>query len=129
VSLRASVFLIVVCVMGLASQANEPQNGASAIRIAAMDLPEKPVIVAVTYVSKNGVRLEVVFNNDRDCVTVTLPGRKIVMERALAASGVKYARGNESFWEHQGKGRYLVGETVIFEGTIERQRELHGPDI
>jgi quercetin dioxygenase-like cupin family protein/membrane-bound inhibitor of C-type lysozyme len=76
-----------------------------------------PRQVAATYRAGDGARLEACFDLDRNTVTVGLAdGNRVVLPAALSGSGARYSDGARTFWEHQGVGRYFVGEKLLFEG-------------
>lgn len=87
-------------------------------------LPEARMTTA-TYRSVDGKTVAASFDLDRNLVTVTLPdGRRLTLPAAPSASGARYSDGRETFWEHQGCGRFFTGDTLIFEGTVsERVRQ------
>lgn len=76
-----------------------------------------PRQVAAAYRAGDGARLEACFDLDRNTVTVGLAdGSRVVLPAALSGSGARYSDGARTFWEHQGVGRYFVGEKLLFEG-------------
>lgn len=73
-------------------------------------LPPEPRITTACYRSRDGKMAEARFDLDRDLVSVTLPdGRNVTLAAALSASGARYTDGRETFWEHQGSGRFFRG--------------------
>ncbi len=76
------------------------------------------------YRSSTGEYLSAVFDLNRNVVTVSLPdGRSVTLPVAVSASGARYGNGSETFWEHQGTGRFFQGEKLVFEGTILNNEE------
>jgi membrane-bound inhibitor of C-type lysozyme len=74
--------------------------------------------VAAAYTATDGKQLEACFDLDRNLVVVRLPDAAVVtLPSAISASGARYSDGKRTFWEHQGVGRYFVGETLLFEGS------------
>jgi predicted secreted protein len=83
-----------------------------------------PRIAAAGYRSATGEMLKASFDLDRNKVTVTLPdGRSVALPAAPSASGARYSNGTETFWEHQGIGRFFREETVLFEGALLPEQE------
>ncbi|MEI8354807.1 MAG: protease inhibitor I42 family protein [Deltaproteobacteria bacterium] len=81
-------------------------------------LPSTRTTVA-RYLSSAGKTAAASFDLGRNLVTVTLPdGRCVTLPSAPSASGARYSDGRESFWEHQGVGRFFKGEKLIFEGAV-----------
>ena len=69
------------------------------------------------YRSGDGKLLKAVFDLKQNQVLLTLPdGRKLTLPAAMSGSGARYSNGAESFWEHQGVGRYFKGDLLLFEG-------------
>lgn len=94
-----------------------PQTGTVTVSAAA------PRIASADYRSPGGEVLKASFDLDRHQVTVTLPdGRSVTLPAAQSASGARYSDGTETFWEHQGTGRFFHGETVLFEGELQPQQ-------
>ncbi len=76
------------------------------------------------YRSSAGEYLSAVFDLNRNVVTVSLPdGRSVTLPVAVSASGARYGNGTETFWEHQGTGRFFRGEKLVFEGMILNSEE------
>lgn len=83
-------------------------------------LPPEPRITTACYRSGDGKTAAASFDLDRNLVTVTLPdGRIVTLPAALSASGARYTEGRETFWEHQGKGRFFRGAALLFEGALQ----------
>ncbi len=83
-----------------------------------VSLPE-PLPVVARYCSGEGKMATATFDLIRNLVTVALPdGRRVTLPAAPAASGARYSDGRETFWEHQGSGRFFKGETLLFEGVL-----------
>lgn len=73
--------------------------------------------VPATYAAAGGEQLQACFDLTRKNVTVGLAdGSRVVLPVAMSGSGARYSDGTRTFWEHQGIGRYFVGETLLFEG-------------
>lgn len=73
--------------------------------------------VAASYLASSGKRLEACFDRQTDTVTLRLADAEtITLPVAVSASGARYSDERRTFWEHQGVGRYFVGETLLFEG-------------
>ncbi|MHB8910971.1 MAG: protease inhibitor I42 family protein [Syntrophales bacterium] len=90
------------------------------VALAVTVLPPEPLIKVAGYCTGDGKRVTASFDLERNVVTVTLPdGRSVTLPAALSASGARYSDGTETFWEHQGKGRFFRGETLLFEGTLQ----------
>lgn len=91
-----------------------------AVTVAAAGLPcgEKGTRqVAAGYVAPDGKRLEACFDLDANRVVIRLPDSEIVsLPSAVSGSGARYSDEKRTFWEHQGVGRYFVGEKLLFEG-------------
>ncbi len=89
--------------------------------------PAKGVNHAV-YRSTTGELMSASFDLDLDRVTVTLPdGLVVTLPAAVSASGARYSNGSETFWEHQGSGRFFQGEKLIFEGALLPEEEKEAP--
>lgn len=83
-------------------------------------LPAETGIAVATYRSASKKSVTAFFDTAKKQVTVILPeGRTVTLTEAMSASGARYANDSESFWEHQGTGRFFTGETVVFEGAVE----------
>jgi inhibitor of cysteine peptidase len=79
---------------------------------------KKAGLVLAVYVSSRDEQMEARFDLSAETVTVTLPdGRCVTLPAATSASGARYSNGRETFWEHQGAGRFFVGDTLLFEGS------------
>jgi quercetin dioxygenase-like cupin family protein len=75
--------------------------------------------VAAGYTAVDGKQLEACFDLERKKVVVRLPDAQIVsLPAAISASGARYSDDKHTFWEHQGVGRYFVGEKLLFEGKF-----------
>ena len=73
--------------------------------------------VAAGYTAADGKQLEACFDLAGNKVTLRLPDTAVVtLPSAMSASGARYSNGSLTFWEHQGVGRYFVGEKLVFEG-------------
>ena len=73
--------------------------------------------VPATYAAANGEQMQACFDLVRKNVTVGLAdGSRVVLPVAVSGSGARYSDGTRTFWEHQGIGRYFVGEKLLFEG-------------
>lgn len=80
--------------------------------------------VPAAYVAADGKRLEACFNLDDHSVALQLPdGVLTSLPAALSGSGARYSDGKQTFWEHQGTARYLVGEELLFEGKTAAKAE------
>lgn len=78
--------------------------------------------VAAVYQSADGRQLQACFDLKQQQVTVRLPdGALVQLPVAVSGSGARYSDGTRTFWEHQGKGRYLEGDTLLFEGAVTDQ--------
>lgn len=78
--------------------------------------------VAAVYQSADGRQLRACFDLKQQQVTVRLPdGALVQLPVAVSGSGARYSNGSRTFWEHQGKGRYLEGDTLLFEGAVTDQ--------
>lgn len=74
---------------------------------------------AASYHSSTGERLEACFDQATERVTLQVPdGHTVTLPLAPSASGARYGNGHEVFWEHQGTGRYFVGDKLVFEGAL-----------
>ncbi len=83
----------------------------------------------ITYVSEHGKILTAYFDTLAATVLVKLPdGREILLPQAISASGAQYSNGFETFWEHHGEGSFLIGDTVIFRGTVAADQTTSGKD-
>ncbi len=80
------------------------------------------------YRSASGELLSASFDLERNEVTVILPGGRVVtLPAAVSASGARYSNGTETFWEHQGAGRFFKGDELLFEGeALDNQEEQGG---
>jgi membrane-bound inhibitor of C-type lysozyme len=68
--------------------------------------------------------LKAFFDLNLHLVRVTLPnGRIVTLPAAMLGSGARYSNGTETFWEHQGTGRFFKGETLLFEGALQPTQE------
>lgn len=71
------------------------------------------------YRSAQGEVIEASFERHLHQVKLTLPdGRSVTLPAAPSGSGARYSDGTETFWEHQGTGRFFRGETMLFEGAL-----------
>jgi len=76
------------------------------------------------YRSSSGEVLKASFDLNLHQVKVTLPdGRSVTLPAAPSGSGARYSDGTETFWEHQGLGRFFKGETLLFEGALLPKQE------
>jgi inhibitor of cysteine peptidase len=83
-------------------------------------LPPEPRVTTACYRSGDGKIAVASFDLGRDLVTVTLPdGRSVTLPAAPSASGARYSDGKDTFWEHQGSGRFFTGETLLFSGVFQ----------
>ena len=83
--------------------------------------------VQAVYFSDTGEQMAARFDLPAKTVTVTLPdGHDVTLPVAVSASGARYSNGKETFWEHQGIGRFFVGEELRFEGA-QRATETFTP--
>ena len=74
--------------------------------------------VLAVYVSAAGEQMAARFDLPAKTVTVTLPdGHVATLPTAVSASGARYSNGKETFWEHQGTGRFFVKDDLQFEGA------------
>lgn len=74
---------------------------------------------AASYTSAAGERLDACFDLAHDTVTLRLPrGDTLTLPATVSGSGARYQKGSSVFWEHQGAGRYFVGEKLLFEGRL-----------
>jgi inhibitor of cysteine peptidase len=81
-------------------------------------IPETRIITA-NYRSADGKTVTASFDLGWNLVTVTLPdGRRVTLPAATSASGARYSDEKETFWEHQGVGRFFMGEQLLFEGGV-----------
>lgn len=79
----------------------------------------EPRVNCASYRSSRGEVLKAAFDLNLHQVTVTLPGgRGVTLPSAPSGSGARYSNGTETFWEHQGVGRFFKGDTVLFEGAL-----------
>lgn len=75
--------------------------------------------VAARYVAANGSQLSACYDLEHQTVRICLDnGSQVVLPVALSGSGARYSDGTRTFWEHQGVGRYLVNDTLQFEGAV-----------
>ncbi len=75
--------------------------------------------VAARYAASNGELLTACFDLERQTVRITpANGSQVLLPAALSGSGARYSDGTRTFWEHQGVARYLVNDTLQFEGTL-----------
>lgn len=88
----------------------------------------EPHVNSASYRSSQGEVLQASFDLDLNQVTVLLPdGRSVTLLSAPSGSGARYSDGTETFWEHQGIGRFFKGDTVLFEGALQPERENTQP--
>lgn len=74
--------------------------------------------VQAVYVLATGEQMAAQFDLPARTVTVTLPnGHIVTLPAAVSASGARYSNGKETFWEHQGIGRFFVKDELRFEGA------------
>lgn len=85
----------------------------------------EPGMTSARYRSSSGEVLAASFDLNAQRVTVTFPdGRKVTLPLAMSASGARFSDETETFWEHQGTGRFFKGETLLFEGTLVTSDEV-----
>lgn len=85
-----------------------------------------PLVNSASYRSVMGEVLKASFDLKLDQVTISLPdGRDLTLPLAPSASGARYSNGNETFWEHQGVGRFFKEDMLLFEGTALRNNEIN----
>lgn len=102
--------MIVMMLMFLANGA-----GAASLPCGGNDIRQIPA----AYIAADGKQMEACFDQGRKLVSIRLPdGRTVSLPSAISASGSRYSDGTRTFWEHQGIGRYSVGETCLFEGKV-----------
>jgi len=69
------------------------------------------------YVAKNGHTLTATFNDQDDSVSLLLPDKhQVRLQRAAAASGIRYTLGRQEFWSHRDEASYSVGGKTMFQG-------------
>lgn len=79
----------------------------------------EPRINKASYRSSTGDVMQASFDLKLNRVTVRLPdGRSLTLPVVISGSGARYSNETETFWEHQGIGRFFKGETLIFEGAV-----------
>lgn len=80
--------------------------------------------VAVRYAATDGKHLSACYDLEHQTVRVALDnGSQLLLPVALSGSGARYSDGTHTFWEHQGVGRYLVNDTLQFEGAVLPQND------
>ncbi len=80
---------------------------------------DKPQVNSASYRSAMGEVVNASFDLNLDQVNVSLPdGRNLTLPSAPSASGARYSNGKETFWEHQGVGRFFKEDMLLFEGTV-----------
>jgi len=73
------------------------------------------------YQSSDGKVIEATFDLKLNQVLINLPdGRKVLLPAAVSGSGARYSDGTDTFWEHQGVGRFFKGESLLFKGAVLR---------
>lgn len=83
--------------------------------------------VPAGYTAADGKQLDACFDLDRNTVVVRLPdANTITLPSAMSASGARYSDERHTFWEHQGVGRYFVGEKLLFEGKLAHAAAYNG---
>ncbi|HUW42393.1 MAG TPA: MliC family protein [Rectinemataceae bacterium] len=69
----------------------------------------------------DGEKLVVIYDMPAATALVWLPdGRVFRLPAARSGSGARYSDGRRTYWEHQGGAVFLIGETVVFEGKLQR---------
>ncbi|MDI9569158.1 MAG: cupin domain-containing protein [Pseudomonadota bacterium] len=69
------------------------------------------------YTTPGGEKFSACFDRKAKNVVLQLPdGRVVTLPAAVSASGARYSNGEETFWEHQGTGRYFIGDKLVLEG-------------
>ena len=69
------------------------------------------------YAAASGEQMQACFDLVHKNVTVRLADdSRVTLPAAVSGSGARYSDGTRTFWEHQGIGRYFVGEKLLFEG-------------
>lgn len=82
--------------------------------------PTFPAIIAVTYLSEEGKRLDVSYDNIRRRVALEWEGRTVVLPEAVSASGARYtADGETVFWSKGENARFWKNDALVFEGGEE----------
>lgn len=77
--------------------------------------------IKMTYLNEAGGQIIACFDLADELVVLRLPdGDQVILPQAVSASGARYASDNLEFWEHQGKGYYIVDGKVSFEGAAYR---------
>ncbi len=97
----------------------------SPLAVVAAPLPcavETKQQVAATYLADDGRQVDACFDLPAKRVTVRLPDSTVLtLPVAISGSGARYSNGGKTFWEHQGTGRLMEGEKLLFEGKIKPQ--------
>ncbi len=71
------------------------------------------------FVSDSGQSIRADYRRD-DTVTLTFQnGTTKVLQRAISASGARYAANASEWWEHQGQASYSVNEQPVFIGKLQ----------
>lgn len=74
---------------------------------------------AAEYSADGGLQLSACFDMEHKTVKVRMPDATVVtLPVDISASGARYSNGKQTFWEHQGMGRFFEGEKLLFEGKL-----------
>jgi membrane-bound inhibitor of C-type lysozyme len=66
----------------------------------------------------NGTRVEVVFSEKKESVTMVLEGKSYTLKHIPSGSGAKYSDGKVVFW-NKGKGAFIeIGGEVVHDGCL-----------
>lgn len=76
--------------------------------------------IDVAYLSEDGERLEVVYDNIGQFVVLEWEDRTVILPVGMSASGARYsADGTEVFWSKGETARFWVDGAMVFEGREE----------
>ncbi len=71
-------------------------------------------IITTSLTDKDGVKLDLTFNNTKKTATLKFKGETIEMKQDTVASGIKYSNANYEYREHQGNIELVKDGKVIF---------------
>jgi len=101
-----SVFMFLSCKSEMKQGATADKN-ADTTSIAAE-------IIKSSVTDKDGITLEMSFDNTKQIATFLLNGETIEMKQEVMASGIKYSNENYVFTEHQGEIQLQKNGVTVF---------------
>lgn len=87
-------------------------------------LPEEPTaqsIIEATFVCPDGTRINAVFDNAADTVTITLSDEMLTLPRAVSGSGARYSDDTTTFWNQGDEALVEVNGEIVYQGCVAQE--------